>query len=96
MPWIFRKVNSPIHNLDPRVKFIYVIAIFIASLGGISVIAGGLLIGKNKSHKLQDVSPSIIRQWPLKKAYNKRSDPVFFFDYERRQKTQNRLSSVED
>lgn len=28
----FRKVNSPIHNLDPRVKFIYVIAIFIAAI----------------------------------------------------------------
>ncbi len=28
----FRKVNSPIHNLDPRIKFIYVIAIFIAAI----------------------------------------------------------------
>ena len=28
----FRKVYSPIHNLDPRVKFIYVIAIFIAAI----------------------------------------------------------------
>jgi energy-coupling factor transport system permease protein len=28
----FRKVFSPIHNLDPRIKFIYVIAIFIAAI----------------------------------------------------------------
>lgn len=28
----FRKVYSPIHNLDPRAKFIYVIAIFIAAI----------------------------------------------------------------
>jgi energy-coupling factor transport system permease protein len=28
----FRKVSSPIHNLDPRVKFIYVIAIFVAAI----------------------------------------------------------------
>jgi energy-coupling factor transport system permease protein len=28
----FRKVNSPIHKLDPRVKFAYVIAIFIAAI----------------------------------------------------------------
>ncbi len=28
----FRKVYSPIHNLDPRVKFIYVIAIFVAAI----------------------------------------------------------------
>ncbi len=28
----FRKVNSPIHNLDPRIKFIYVIAIFIVAI----------------------------------------------------------------
>jgi energy-coupling factor transport system permease protein len=28
----FRKVYSPIHNLDPRIKFIYVIAIFIAAI----------------------------------------------------------------
>ncbi|MGD6806257.1 MAG: energy-coupling factor transporter transmembrane component T family protein [Candidatus Bathyarchaeia archaeon] len=28
----FRKVSSPIHNLDPRVKFAYVIAIFIAAI----------------------------------------------------------------
>jgi energy-coupling factor transport system permease protein len=28
----FRKVSSPIHNLDPRIKFIYVIAIFIAAI----------------------------------------------------------------
>ncbi len=28
----FRKVFSPIHNLDPRMKFIYVIAIFIAAI----------------------------------------------------------------
>jgi energy-coupling factor transport system permease protein len=28
----FRKVYSPIHNLDPRVKFVYVIAIFIAAI----------------------------------------------------------------
>jgi energy-coupling factor transport system permease protein len=28
----FRKVYSPIHNLDPRVKFLYVIAIFTAAI----------------------------------------------------------------
>jgi energy-coupling factor transport system permease protein len=28
----FRKVYSPIHNLDPRIKFIYVIAVFIAAI----------------------------------------------------------------
>jgi energy-coupling factor transport system permease protein len=28
----FRKVYSPIHNLDPRMKFIYVIAIFVAAI----------------------------------------------------------------
>ena len=28
----FRKVYSPIHNLDPRVKFIFVIAIFITAI----------------------------------------------------------------
>ncbi|HLN46241.1 MAG: energy-coupling factor transporter transmembrane component T family protein [Chloroflexota bacterium] len=28
----FRKVYSPIHNLDPRVKFVYVIAIFVAAI----------------------------------------------------------------
>ncbi|MDR2700109.1 MAG: energy-coupling factor transporter transmembrane protein EcfT [Nitrososphaerota archaeon] len=28
----FRKVSSPIHNLDPRIKFIYVIAIFIIAI----------------------------------------------------------------
>ncbi len=28
----FRKVYSPIHDLDPRVKFIYVIAVFIAAI----------------------------------------------------------------
>jgi len=28
----FRKVNSLIHNLDPRIKFIYVIGVFIAAL----------------------------------------------------------------
>lgn len=28
----FRKVSSPIHNLDPRMKFIYVIAIFVAAI----------------------------------------------------------------
>jgi energy-coupling factor transport system permease protein len=28
----YRKVYSPIHNLDPRIKFIYVIAIFIVAL----------------------------------------------------------------
>lgn len=28
----FRKVYSPIHNLDPRAKFIYVIAIFVAAI----------------------------------------------------------------
>ena len=28
----FRKVYSPIHNLDPRIKFVYVIAIFIVAI----------------------------------------------------------------
>jgi energy-coupling factor transport system permease protein len=28
----FRKIFSPIHNLDPRIKFIYVIAIFISAI----------------------------------------------------------------
>jgi energy-coupling factor transport system permease protein len=28
----FRKVSSPIHNLDPRIKFVYVIAIFVAAI----------------------------------------------------------------
>ncbi len=28
----FRRVYSPIHNLDPRVKFIYVISVFIAAI----------------------------------------------------------------
>ena len=28
----FRKVFSPIHNLDPRIKFIYVIAIFVVAI----------------------------------------------------------------
>jgi energy-coupling factor transport system permease protein len=28
----FRKVYSPIHNLDPRIKFIYVLAIFVAAI----------------------------------------------------------------
>jgi energy-coupling factor transport system permease protein len=28
----FRKVYSPIHNLDPRMKFVYVIAVFIAAI----------------------------------------------------------------
>ena len=28
----FRKVYSPIHNLDPRVKFIYVISVFVAAI----------------------------------------------------------------
>ena len=28
----FRKVYSPIHNLDPRIKFVYVIAVFIAAI----------------------------------------------------------------
>jgi energy-coupling factor transport system permease protein len=28
----FRKIYSPIHDLDPRVKFIYVIAVFIAAI----------------------------------------------------------------
>jgi energy-coupling factor transport system permease protein len=28
----FRKVYSPIHNLDPRVKFIFVIAIFVSAI----------------------------------------------------------------
>jgi energy-coupling factor transporter transmembrane protein EcfT len=28
----FRKVHSPIHNLDPRIKFIYVIALFVVAI----------------------------------------------------------------
>ncbi len=28
----FRRVSSPIHNLDPRIKFVYVIAIFIVAI----------------------------------------------------------------
>ena len=28
----FRKVSSPIHNLDPRVKFIYVISVFVVAI----------------------------------------------------------------
>ncbi|MCW4006228.1 MAG: energy-coupling factor transporter transmembrane protein EcfT [Candidatus Bathyarchaeota archaeon] len=28
----FRKVYSPIHNLDPRIKFIYVISVFLAAI----------------------------------------------------------------
>jgi len=28
----FRKISSPIHNLDPRIKFIYVITIFISAI----------------------------------------------------------------
>jgi energy-coupling factor transport system permease protein len=28
----FRKVSSPIHNLDPRIKFIYVIVVFVAAI----------------------------------------------------------------
>jgi len=28
----FRKIYSPIHNLDPRIKFLYVCAIFVAAL----------------------------------------------------------------
>ncbi|MCX8153964.1 MAG: energy-coupling factor transporter transmembrane protein EcfT [Candidatus Bathyarchaeota archaeon] len=28
----FRKVSSPIHNLDPRIKFIYVCAVFVAAI----------------------------------------------------------------
>ena len=28
----FRKVYSPIHNLDPRIKFVYVIAIFVSAI----------------------------------------------------------------
>ncbi len=34
----FRKVKSPIHNLDPRIKFIYVIAIFVAAILFIQII----------------------------------------------------------
>ncbi len=34
----FRKVYSPIHNLDPRMKFIYVIAIFVAAILFYSII----------------------------------------------------------
>ena len=28
----FRKVSSPIHNLDPRIKFVYVIGIFVVAI----------------------------------------------------------------
>ncbi|MFA5572436.1 MAG: hypothetical protein WDA42_04960, partial [Candidatus Bathyarchaeia archaeon] len=28
----FRKVTSPVHNLDPRMKFIYIIVIFISAI----------------------------------------------------------------
>jgi energy-coupling factor transport system permease protein len=28
----FRKISSPIHNLDPRIKFVYVIVIFVAAI----------------------------------------------------------------
>lgn len=28
----FRKVSSPIHNLDPRMKFVYVIAVFVTAI----------------------------------------------------------------
>ena len=28
----FRRVYSPIHNFDPRIKFIYVFAIFVAAI----------------------------------------------------------------
>jgi energy-coupling factor transport system permease protein len=28
----FRKVSSPIHNLDPRIKFVYVIAVFVVAI----------------------------------------------------------------
>ena len=28
----FRKVYSPIHNLDPRIKFVYVISIFVCAI----------------------------------------------------------------
>src|SRR5208283_2271849 len=28
----FRKVHSPIHNLDPRVKFVYVISVFVVAI----------------------------------------------------------------
>jgi energy-coupling factor transport system permease protein len=28
----FRKINSPIHNLDPRIKFIYVCSIFVVAI----------------------------------------------------------------
>ena len=28
----FRKVSSPIHNLDPRMKFVYVIAVFVSAI----------------------------------------------------------------
>ena len=34
----FRKVYSPIHNLDPRMKFVYVIAIFAAAIAFYSII----------------------------------------------------------
>ena len=28
----FRRVHSPIHNLDPRIKFVYVCAIFVVAI----------------------------------------------------------------
>ena len=28
----YRKVYSPIHNLDPRMKFLYVIALFVVAI----------------------------------------------------------------
>jgi len=34
----FRKVSSPIHNLDPRMKFVYVIIVFIAAIMFSSII----------------------------------------------------------
>ena len=34
----FRKVYSPIHNLDPRIKFVYVISIFVVAIFFVQII----------------------------------------------------------
>ena len=39
----FRKVYSPIHNLDPRIKFVYVIAIFISAIAFYQIIPLAIL-----------------------------------------------------
>jgi hypothetical protein len=47
--WETIKQFVNVHFVDNIiVQYIFIVLIFIASLGGISVIAGGLLIGKNK------------------------------------------------